>query len=185
MFERFTDRARRSIVLAQEEARMLNHSYIGTEHLLLALIHEGHGVAARALQEMGIGLDELRAQVRLLIGEGAQAHSGHIPFTPHAKKVLELSLRESLQLGHNYIGTEHLLLGLIRQGDSVAAQLLVRCGANLNRVRGTVMRLLAGYQAPSEAGVRVAEQPGSDELTTRLEVVLARIARIEQRLRPV
>ena len=144
MFERFTDRARRVIVLAQEEARLLNHNYIGTEHILLGLIHEGEGVAAKALESLGISLDAVRQQVEEIIGRGQEAPSGHIPFTPRAKKVLELSLRESLQLGHNYIGTEHLLLGLIREGDGVAAQVLVRLGADLYRVRHQVIQLIAG-----------------------------------------
>ena len=135
MFERFTDRARRVVVLAQEEARMLNHNYIGTEHILLGLIHEGEGVAAKALESMGISLESVRQQVEEIIGQGQQAPSGHIPFTPRAKKVLELSLREALQLGHNYIGTEHILLGLIREGEGVAAQVLVKLGADLNKVR--------------------------------------------------
>ena len=121
MFERFTDRARRVVVLAQEEARMLNHNYIGTEHILLGLIHEGEGVAAKGLESLGISLEAVRSQVEEIIGQGQQAPSGHIPFTPRAKKVLELSLREALQLGHNYIGTEHILLGLIREGEGVAA----------------------------------------------------------------
>jgi ATP-dependent Clp protease ATP-binding subunit ClpC len=133
MFERFTDRARRVVVLAQEEARMLSHNYIGTEHILLGLIHEGEGVAAKALESLGISLEAVRAQVEEIIGQGQQAPSGHIPFTPRAKKVLELSLREALQLGHNYIGTEHILLGLIREGEGVAAQVLVKLGADLNR----------------------------------------------------
>ncbi|WP_372595302.1 ATP-dependent Clp protease ATP-binding subunit [Actinotalea sp.] len=146
MFERFTDRARRVVVLAQEEARMLNHNYIGTEHILLGLIHEGEGVAAKALESLGISLDAVRSQVQEIIGEGQQAPSGHIPFTPRAKKVLELSLREALQLGHNYIGTEHILLGLIREGEGVAAQVLGKLGADLNRVRQQVIQLLSGYQ---------------------------------------
>ena len=125
MFERFTDRARRVVVLAQEEARMLNHNYIGTEHILLGLNHEGEGVASKALESLGISLESVREQVQEIIGQGQQAPSGHIPFTPRAKKVLELSLREALQLGHNYIGTEHILLGLIREGEGVAAQVLV------------------------------------------------------------
>ena len=120
MFERFTDRARRVVVLAQEEARLLNHSYIGTEHILLGLIHEGEGVAAKALESLNISLEAVRAQVEEIIGQGGSSPSGHIPFTPRAKKVLELSLREALQLGHNYIGTEHILLGLIREGEGVA-----------------------------------------------------------------
>jgi len=122
MFEKFTDKARRVVVLAQEEAKMLNHNYIGTEHLLLGLIHEGEGVAAKSLEALGISLDAVREQVQEIIGTGQTAPSGHIPFTPRAKKVLELSLREALQLGHSYIGTEHLLLGLIREGEGVAAQ---------------------------------------------------------------
>ncbi|MEO6879448.1 MAG: ATP-dependent Clp protease ATP-binding subunit [Mycobacteriaceae bacterium] len=154
MFERFTDRARRVVVLAQEEARMLNHNYIGTEHILLGLIHEGEGVAAKSLESLGISLEGVRSQVEEIIGQGQQAPSGHIPFTPRAKKVLELSLREALQLGHNYIGTEHILLGLIREGEGVAAQVLVKLGADLNRVRQQVIQLLSGYQGkePAEAG---------------------------------
>jgi len=146
MFERFTDRARRVVVLAQEEARMLNHNYIGTEHILLGLIHEGEGVAAKGLESLGISLEAVRSQVEEIIGQGQQAPSGHIPFTPRAKKVLELSLREALQLGHNYIGTEHILLGLIREGEGVAAQVLVKLGADLSRVRQQVIQLLSGYQ---------------------------------------
>src|SRR5437016_9902309 len=154
MFKRFTDRARRVVVLAQEEARMLNHNYIGTEHILLGLIHEGEGVAAKALESLGISLEGVRQQVEEIIGQGQQAPSGHIPFTPRAKKVLELSLREALQLGHNYIGTEHILLGLIREGEGVAAQVLVKLGADLNRVRQQVIQLLSGYQGkePAAAG---------------------------------
>ena len=158
MFERFTDRARRVVVLAQEEARMLNHNYIGTEHILLGLIHEGEGVAAKALESLGIALEGVRQQVEEIIGQGQQAPSGHIPFTPRAKKVLELSLREALQLGHNYIGTEHILLGLIREGEGVAAQVLVKLGADLNRVRQQVLQLLSGYQGkePAEGSTGVA-----------------------------
>ncbi|HEX8001900.1 MAG TPA: ATP-dependent Clp protease ATP-binding subunit [Mycobacteriales bacterium] len=167
MFERFTDRARRVVVLAQEEARMLNHNYIGTEHILLGLIHEGEGVAAKALESLGISLEGVRQQVEEIIGQGQQAPSGHIPFTPRAKKVLELSLREALQLGHNYIGTEHILLGLIREGEGVAAQVLVKLGADLNRVRQQVIQLLSGYQGgkgePAGAG-----GPGEGTPTTSL-----------------
>src|SRR5213080_4258409 len=151
MFERFTDRARRVVVLAQEEARMLNHNYIGTEHILLGLIHEGEGVAAKALESLGISLEAVRNQVEEIIGQGGSSPSGHIPFTPRAKKVLELSLREALQLGHNYIGTEHILLGLIREGEGVAAQVLVKLGADLNRVRQQVIQLLSGYQGKEPA----------------------------------
>jgi ATP-dependent Clp protease ATP-binding subunit ClpC len=146
MFERFTDRARRVVVLAQEEARMLNHNYIGTEHILLGLVREGEGVAAKALEAMDISLNGVREQVQEIIGEGSHAPSGHIPFTPRAKKVLELSLREALQLGHNYIGTEHILLGLIREGEGVAAQVLGKLGADLGGVRQQVIQLLSGYE---------------------------------------
>ena len=146
MFERFTDRARRVIVLAQEEARMLNHNYIGTEHILLGLIHEGEGVAAKALESMDISLDDVRTEVEEIIGKGNTPPTGHIPFTPRAKKVLELSLREGLQMGHKYIGTEFLLLGLIREGDGVAAQVLIKLGADLPRVRQQVIQLLSGYE---------------------------------------
>ena len=130
MFERFTDRARRVAVLAQEEARLLHHNYIGTEHILLGLIGEGEGVAAKALESLGISLEAVRQHVGEITGQGQQAPSGHIPFTPRATKVLELSLREALKLGHNYIGTEHILLGLIREGDGVAAQVLVKLGGD-------------------------------------------------------
>ncbi len=162
MFERFTDRARRVVVLAQEEARMLNHNYIGTEHILLGLIHEGEGVAAKALESLGISLDAVRDQVQEIIGQGQQSPTGHIPFTPRAKKVLELSLREGLQLGHNYIGTEHILLGLIREGEGVAAQVLVKLGADLNKVRQQVIQLLSGYQGKetAAAGVGASGQEG-------------------------
>jgi len=156
VFERFTDRARRVVVLAQEEARMLNHNYIGTEHILLGLIHEGEGVAAKALESLGISLEAVRSQVEEIIGQGQTPPTGHIPFTPRAKKVLELSLREALQLGHNYIGTEHILLGLIREGEGVAAQVLVKLGADLNKVRQQVIQLLSGYAGgkgePGQAG---------------------------------
>ena len=149
LFERFTDRARRVVVLAQEEARLLNHNYIGTEHILLGLIHEGEGVAAKALESLNITLEAVRSQVEEIIGQGGSSPSGHIPFTPRAKKVLELSLREALQLGHNYIGTEHILLGLIREGEGVAAQVLVKLGADLSRVRQQVIQLLSGYTGPA------------------------------------
>src|SRR6187200_2199550 len=151
MFERFTDRARRVVVLAQEEARMLNHNYIGTEHILLGLIHEGEGVAAKALESLGISLEAVRQKVEEIIGHGQQSPSGHIPFTPRAKKVLELSLREALQINHSYIGTEHILLGLIREGEGVAAQVLVKLGADLNRVRNQVLQLLSGFQGKESA----------------------------------
>ncbi|MDP9453786.1 MAG: ATP-dependent Clp protease ATP-binding subunit [Actinomycetota bacterium] len=165
MFERFTDRARRVVVLAQEEARLLNHNYIGTEHILLGLIHEGEGVAAKALESLGISLEAVRSQVEEIIGQGGSSPSGHIPFTPRAKKVLELSLREALQLGHNYIGTEHILLGLIREGEGVAAQVLVKLGADLSRVRQQVIQLLSGYSGAGspEAGKAGATTGGGSE----------------------
>jgi ATP-dependent Clp protease ATP-binding subunit ClpC len=158
VFERFTDRARRSVVLAQEEAKMLNHNYIGTEHILLGLVREGDAVAARALRSMDISLEVVRREVEEIIGQGQAAPGGHIPFTPRAKKVLELSLREALQLGHAYIGTEHILLGLIREGEGVAAQVLVKLGAELSRVRLTVLALLERY-----AGAPAAEPSGDPE----------------------
>jgi ATP-dependent Clp protease ATP-binding subunit ClpC len=171
MFERFTDRARRVVVLAQEEARMLNHNYIGTEHILLGLIHEGEGVAAKGLEALGISLEGVRSQVEEIIGQGQQAPSGHIPFTPRAKKVLELSLREALQLGHSYIGTEHILLGLIREGEGVAAQVLVKLGADLNRVRQQVIQLLSGYQG------KEAVTSGAPEGTPATSLVLDQFGR--------
>ncbi|MFI9381269.1 ATP-dependent Clp protease ATP-binding subunit [Kutzneria sp. NPDC052558] len=186
MFERFTDRARRVVVLAQEEARMLNHNYIGTEHILLGLIHEGEGVAAKALESLGIALEGVRQQVEEIIGQGQQAPSGHIPFTPRAKKVLELSLREALQLGHNYIGTEHILLGLIREGEGVAAQVLVKLGADLNRVRQQVLQLLSGYQGkePAEAGGRGEGTPSSSLVLDQFGRNLTALAR-EGKVDPV
>src|SRR5215510_9881465 len=194
MFERFTDRARRVVVLAQEEARMLNHNYIGTEYILLGLIHEGEGVAAKALESLGISLDAVRQQVEEIIGQGQQAPSGHIPFTPRAKKVLELSLREALQLGHNYIGTEHILLGLIREGEGVAAQVLVKLGADLSRVRQQVIQLLSGYQgsggpagekagAPAPGG-STENQPTGSLVLDQFGRNLTQLAR-EKKLDPV
>ncbi|MQA78375.1 MAG: AAA domain-containing protein [Streptosporangiales bacterium] len=186
MFERFTDRARRVVVLAQEEARMLNHNYIGTEHILLGLIHEGEGVAAKALESLGISLEAVRQQVEDIIGQGQQAPSGHIPFTPRAKKVLELSLREALQLGHNYIGTEHILLGLIREGEGVAAQVLIKLGADLNRVRQQVLQLLSGYQGkePAAAGASGEAAPSTSLVLDQFGRNLTQAAR-EGKLDPV
>ncbi|HEX3732540.1 MAG TPA: ATP-dependent Clp protease ATP-binding subunit, partial [Mycobacteriales bacterium] len=186
MFERFTDRARRVVVLAQEEARMLNHNYIGTEHILLGLIHEGEGVAAKALESLGISLEGVRAQVEEIIGQGQQAPAGHIPFTPRAKKVLELSLREALQLGHNYIGTEHILLGLIREGEGVAAQVLVKLGADLNRVRQQVLQLLSGYQGkePATSGAPAEGTPSTSLVLDQFGRNLTQAAR-ESKLDPV
>ncbi|HVL98078.1 MAG TPA: ATP-dependent Clp protease ATP-binding subunit [Egibacteraceae bacterium] len=192
MFERFTDRARRVVVLAQEEARMLNHNYIGTEHILLGLIHEGEGVAAKALESLGISLEGVREQVEEIIGQGQTAPAGHIPFTPRAKKVLELSLREALQLGHNYIGTEHILLGLIREGEGVAAQVLQKLGADLSRVRTQVIQLLSGYAGgepgagPQKAGVSggSADDPKGSPVLDQFGRNLTQFAR-EGKLDPV
>ena len=185
MFERFTDRARRVVVLAQEEARMLNHNYIGTEHLLLGLIHEGNGVAATALESLGISLDAVRQQVEEIIGQGQQAPSGHIPFTPRAKKVLELSLREATQLGQDHIGTEHILLGLIREGDGVAAQVLVKLGADLNRVRQQVIQLVHGRAGEDVTGEgsglgKRARAQLPDVTLTRASSLDRRVAAIER-----
>src|SRR5437763_1525711 len=189
VFERFTDRARRVVVLAQEEARLLNHNYIGTEHILLGLIHEGEGVAAKALESLGISLEAVRAQVEEIIGHGGSAPSGHIPFTPRAKKVLELSLREALQLGHNYIGTEHILLGLIREGEGVAAQVLVSLGADLSRVRQQVIQLLSGYAGGKEGaaagtGAGGQETPSGSPVLDQFGRNLTTLAR-EKKLDPV
>ncbi|SRR6266498_864306 len=152
MFERFTDRSRRVVVNAQEEASRLKHNYIGTEHLLLGLIREGEGVAANALESMGISLEAVRAQVEEITGEGTQEPTGHIPFTPRAKKVIELSLREALQLGHNYIGTEHLLLAIIREGEGVAAQVLAILGIDLSVARHCVVSFLGGGKNVGKPG---------------------------------
>ena len=179
MFERFTDRARRVVVLAQEEARLLHHNYIGTEHILLGLIHEGEGVAAKSLESLGISLEAVRNQVEEIIGQGGSSPSGHIPFTPRAKKVLELSLREALQLGHNYIGTEHILLGLIREGEGVAAQVLVKLGADLSRVRQQVIQLLSGYGGPQGSGSpeKATTSPGGSGDSSTGSLVLDQFGR--------
>jgi Clp amino terminal domain, pathogenicity island component len=180
MFERFTDRARRVVVLAQEEARLLNHNYIGTEHILLGLIHEGEGVAAKALESLGISLEAVRIEVEEIIGQGQSAPVGRIPFTPRTKKVLELSLREAKQLGHNYIGTEHILLGLIREGEGVAAQVLVRLGAELPRVRQQVIKVLTGYAAEeASARTRLVRMTVPGDLR-ELEEQLAQVRRQKQ-----
>jgi ATP-dependent Clp protease ATP-binding subunit ClpA len=194
MFERFTDRARRVMVLAQEEARLLNHNHIGTEHLLLGLIHEGEGVAAQALESLSVSLPAVRQQVEEIIGRGRQAPSGRIPFTPRAKKVLELSRREALAMGHNYVGTEHILLGLLREGDGVAAQVLVLMGADLNRVRQQVIRILSGHQdqdkdepkggrAARRAGKAARRQHGPlPEILGRVESIDSQLSAIGQRV---
>ena len=186
MFERFTDRARRVVVLAQEEARMLDHSHIGTEHILLGLIRESGGVAGRAVESLGISLEAVRQQVGEIAGPGQQAPFGHIPFTPRAKMVLELSLREALQLGHNYIGTEHILLGLIREGDGVAAQVLVKLGADPSRVRRQVIQLLHGDQGkePAAAGPPSETAPSTSIVLDQFGRNLTAAAR-EGKLDPV
>ena len=185
VFERFTDRARRVVVLAQEEARMLDHNYIGTEHILLGLIGEGEGVAAKALESLGISLEAVRQQVEEIIGRGQQAPPGHIAFTPRAKKVLELALREAQQLGHNYVGTEHILLGLIREGEGVAAQVLVKLGADLERVRQQVIQLLHGHQGkqPADEGRRRGKRARArlmDDALARIEALDRRLAAMER-----
>jgi len=178
MFERFTERARRVLLLAQNEARSLDHDCIGTEHVLLALIQEGDGVGAKALEAMQISVDTIRGRVEEITGRGQVAsRRGHIPFTPAAKKVLELSLREALQLGHTYIGTEHILLGLVREGEGVAGQVLLGLGADLDRTRMLVIQILTGRHQEEAAPV-VAE-----DLRDRLAVMAARLAVIERRLR--
>jgi ATP-dependent Clp protease ATP-binding subunit ClpC len=182
LFERFTDRARRVVVLAQEEARLLNHNYIGTEHILLGLLNEGEGIAAKALESLGINLSGVREQVVEIIGQGQQAPTGHIPFTPRAKKVLELSLREALQLGHNYIGTEHILLGLIREGEGVAAQVLQKLGAELQKVRQTVIQLLSGpsgseEQPPAGTGASTSSRSESASSASQGSTVLDQFGR--------
>jgi ATP-dependent Clp protease ATP-binding subunit ClpA len=181
VFERFTERARRVIVLAQEEARLRNHDHVGTEHLLLGLAREGQGVAAKALEALGIRLEALRAQVEEVIGRGQHAPGGHVAFTPQAKKVLELSLREALQLHHDYVGTEHLLLGLIREGEGVAARVLVNLGADLPGVRQQVIQVLSGHAGGTEAGARtrLVRMRVPDDLR-EAEAQLARVRREKQ-----
>src|ERR1041384_5608568 len=191
MFERFTDRARRVLVLAQEEARLLNHNFIGTEHILLGLIHEGEGVAAKALESLGVSLEAVREKVEETIGPAGSSSTGSPPFTPRAKKVLELSLREALQLGHNYIGTEHMLLGLVREGEGVAAQVLQNLGADLSRVRQQVIQLLSGYASGKEGAPAGAsgtsgsqETPAGSPVLDQFGRNLTQLAR-EKKLDPV
>jgi ATP-dependent Clp protease ATP-binding subunit ClpC len=187
MFERFTERARRVVVLAQEEARELDHNYIGTEHLLLGILRDGEGVAVRALDQLGVSRPAVREQVVTMVGRGRSTPSGHIPFTPRAKKALELSLREALQLNHNHIGTEHILLGLLREGDGVAAQVLTDLGADLDRVRAKVLELVPA--SPVEAmelsgpGRAALSSPVVARIIRRLDDIAVRLDAIERQLR--
>jgi ATP-dependent Clp protease ATP-binding subunit ClpC len=201
VFERFTDRARRVVVLAQEEARMLNHNYIGTEHLLLGLIHEGEGIAAQALGAFRIELDTARQRLTEITPKGTQPPSGHVPFTPRAKKVLEHTLREAQRLGHDYMGTEHILLGLLREPDGLAAQILVGLDVDLGQVRGRVLELAPGRpgERPEEltpddlitaaesrtvfpAALEEIVNQRSEEILGRLEAMAARLSVIERHL---
>jgi hypothetical protein len=192
MFERFTDRARRAVVLAQEEARMLQHNYIGPEHILLGLIHEGSGLAAHAIRALAINLDELTAEIKTVVGQGQDQPTGHIPFTPAAKKTLEQALRESQHLGHNYIGTEHLLLGILHQGDGVAAQVLVQRGADLDTVRQKIVELLAAHEEQQRPVLSVhkmqgrtapfTEAQGATSISLQLRMISQRLTAIEAKL---
>ncbi|MFI6603292.1 Clp protease N-terminal domain-containing protein, partial [Nonomuraea sp. NPDC050536] len=184
MFEKFTDQARRAVVLAQEEARTLNHDFIGTEHLLLGLLHVGEGVAAKALESLGVSLEGARQQVEEIIGQGRSTPAGHIPFTPRAKKVLELSLREALQLSHNYIGTEHLLLGLIREGEGMAAQVLVKLEADPARVRDGILRSLSGHEGGTPSAPPASLQAAPSTMLDQFGRNLTQAAR-EGKLDPV
>jgi ATP-dependent Clp protease ATP-binding subunit ClpC len=179
VFERFTDRARRVLVLAQEEARLLNHGFIGTEHILLGLLHERNGIAAQALSRMDVTLEAVREKVEELVGPTGAVPTGSPPFTPRAKKVLELSLREALQLGHNYIGTEHLLLGIVREGEGAGAQVLVSLGADQLRVRQSVIQLLADTVDPESGALREPVEMTSGSWTSRAAVGFRR-SRIAQ-----
>jgi ATP-dependent Clp protease ATP-binding subunit ClpA len=187
MFERFTDRSRRVVVLAQEEARMLNHNQIGNEHLLVALIREGGGVAAQALASLGITEEAARQQVEEITGRGEPSpHRGHIPFTPRAKKTLQLSMREAIALGHAYIGTEHILLGLVREDDGVAVRVLNGLGADPNRVRQQVIQLVSARRVQEEPGTGRATGRGKrkllSELRSRLDSLDWRLSVLEQRV---
>jgi ATP-dependent Clp protease ATP-binding subunit ClpA len=187
MYERFTDRARRVVALAEDEARRLNHNHIGTEHILLGLIHEDDGVAAQTLESLGVSLAAVRQQVEMIIGQGREAPRGRIPYTPRARKALELSLREALQLGHHHIGTEHILLGLVREGKGAAAQMLVKLGADLNRVRQQVIQLLdaqGAEQAGRTPALRLLSPAGGGERKL-LSEVLGRVELIDSRLSAV
>jgi ATP-dependent Clp protease ATP-binding subunit ClpC len=190
MFERFTDQARRVVVQAQEEARTLGHNYIGTEHILLGLLSEPDGLAARALSSLEISLDTVREQVVEIVGEGTVRPGEHIPFTPRTKKVLELSLREAQRLGDDHIGTEHILLGLVREGDGVGAQILVRQGASLDRVQAQVIATVRTAPAEELRRVSVGRMPGGAgpgvpgfrAMLTRLDEIAERLTAIENLL---
>jgi len=182
MFERFTDQARRVVVQAQEEARTLGHNYIGTEHILLGLLGEREGLAAQALSTLGVSLDTAREQVVEIAGAGTGQMSGHVPFTPRTKKVLELSLREAQRLGHDHIGTEHILLGLVREGDGVGAQILKRQGASLDRVQEQVLATVRTAPAEELRRVSVGRMPGGGLPPTTLRAVMSRLDEIAERL---
>jgi ATP-dependent Clp protease ATP-binding subunit ClpA len=188
VFERFTERARQVVVLAQDEARLLKHNYLGTEHLLLGLLREEEGLAARVLESFDVTLEEVRAQVRRIIGEGDEPLvSGQIPFTPRAKKALELALRESQSLGHNYIGTEHILLGLVREGEGVAARILVDFDADAELIRNEIIGVLSGSEGHAE---RAGGDPKIAEVRAQKEAAIesgdfelaARLRDVERKL---
>ncbi len=186
MFERFTDQGRRVVVQAQDEARKLNHNYIGTEHLLLGILREGEGAAAVALAALGVGLEPARQQVAQIVGRGQQAPSGHVPFTPRAKKVLELSLREAMELGHETIRPEHILLGMLTEGHGVAVEVLRILGTEPDRVRARVIELIPeASDEPTEhvRPVRIVGTPAQlGEVLDRLDAIDQRLAAIERRL---
>jgi ATP-dependent Clp protease ATP-binding subunit ClpA len=188
MFERFTDQARRVVVVAQEESRKLGHDYIGTEHILLGILGAGESVAVEALASLGVSLEAARRQVEEIVGSGSHQVSGHIPFTRRAKKVLELSLREAILLGHNYIGTEHILLGLIREGEGVGAEVLTRLGADLDRTRQQVIQLLHGPQGAESVAEynrpfrRLGGPGGLDAIRDRLDTIAGQLAAIVSKL---
>jgi ATP-dependent Clp protease ATP-binding subunit ClpC len=183
MFERFTEQARRVVVQAQEEARTLGHNYIGTEHILLGLLIEREGLAAQALSTLGISLDTAREQVAEIAGAGTGQPGGHVPFTPRTKKVLELSLREAQRLGHDHIGTEHILLGLVREADGVGAQILERQGASLDRVQEQVLATVRAAPAEELRRVSVGRMPGGGlPPTPGLRAVMSRLDEIAERL---
>jgi ATP-dependent Clp protease ATP-binding subunit ClpC len=184
LFERFTDTARRVVVYAQEDARLLDHNYIGTEHLLLGLLHDDTEAAVRVLNMVGVELGPARAQVEEMIGKGQDVPAGDIPFTPRAKKVLELSLREALQLGHNYIGSEHILLGLLREGRGVGAQVLERLGVEFEELRQHILTQLSARRQPQRSrGMFAATGGGLTAIETRLNAIEERLERIERLLK--